>query len=67
MKVDGRSKFGKQANQTKREIRLIGKIIRPFWLFIYLPYKYLFLGIIFIIKKLILFTKYLWSKFRKKV
>ena len=64
MKIDGRTKFGKQVNQTKKEIGLIAKILKTFWLFFYLPYKYLFLGIRFIIKNLIVALKYLASKLR---
>ena len=59
MKIDGRTKFGKQVNQTKKEVGLIAKILKIFWLFFYLPYKYLFLGIRFIIKNLIVAIKLL--------
>ncbi len=66
MKIDGRTKSGKMIKQDLKTLGLVGKILRVWWLFAYLPFKYLFLVIRFIIKKLIVATKYLWSKFRNK-
>jgi len=59
MKVDGRTKSGKYINATKKEIGLIGKIIKPFWLLMYLPGKYMFLGTKFLIKYLVVGAKFL--------
>ena len=56
MKFDGRTKFGKEVKNTKQEI---GLLVLPFWLFIYLPWKYIFLGIKFLVKTLIKGIKFL--------
>ena len=56
MKFDGRTKFGKEVKNTKKEI---GLLVLPFRLFIYLPWKYIFLGIKFLVKTLIKGIKFL--------
>tara|TARA_Y100000385_G_C12693374_1_gene467347 strand:+ start:259 stop:465 length:207 start_codon:yes stop_codon:yes gene_type:complete len=68
MKVDGRTKFGKSVNKTKKGIGLISKIFKFFtntikylWLVFYLPAKHL----VMLPKHIYQFLKFLRKKMKK--
>ena len=68
MKVDGRTKFGKSVNKTKKGIGLISKIFKFFtntikylWLVFYLPTKHL----VMLPKHIYQFLKFLRKKMKK--
>jgi len=80
--TDGRTKEGRATKKLYKDITLLGKIIRPFFIFfilvpfVYLPKylfiiikfltKYLLFSVKFIFKKTPLVMGYLLSKFRNK-